>query len=329
MKGLYSEAMLSRIVELQRWPVILQLHGFRVPFYSEVLRLLDTRKNWRVVSIGHGLVRPPLCEVFGMHRPMTYVCLLVEHWKLRRALAKVDVMTEQTTSALADFRRVYRGRIEQITMGCDFGFWTPVPSRETRLEVRGELGIGAGTTVFFASGNFIPRKQLEELVRVFRACQSREDWFLLVAGHGDRPNTERLVSEIEPLVTAGKAMLHPYVEGPALRKLYWASDAYVSVATDEGGPVSVMKAMACGLPVLSTPVGETSERMRLHGAGKFIPVSRFDEWKVAIEEILDKGMPPVLNRAIAQAAYDWPQVAGRFIAVYDDLCKDYFSSRAG
>ena len=36
MKGLYSEARLSRIMELLRWQSILQLHGFRVPFYSEV-----------------------------------------------------------------------------------------------------------------------------------------------------------------------------------------------------------------------------------------------------------------------------------------------------
>ena len=35
-KGFYSEAMLSRIMELKQWLAILQLHGFRVTFYGEV-----------------------------------------------------------------------------------------------------------------------------------------------------------------------------------------------------------------------------------------------------------------------------------------------------
>lgn len=90
-----------------------------------------------------------------------------------------------------------------------------------------------------------------------------------------------------------------------------------------------MKAMACGLSVLSTPVGETSERMRRYGAGKFIPVGRDDEWHVAIEEILDGRMPLSLDRAIAEEAYGWPQVARRFLSVYEDLYKQYFSSQVG
>ena len=57
---------------------------------------------------------------------------------------------------------------------------------------------------------------------------------------------------------------------------------------------------------------------------RFIPVHQYDEWQVVIDEILDKGLPPALERKIARDAYDWPQVARRFLAVYEDLCADYF-----
>jgi glycosyltransferase involved in cell wall biosynthesis len=115
--------------------------------------------------------------------------------------------------------------------------------------------------------------------------------------------------------------LHPFVTGEGLRDIYWASDLYVSVATDEGGPVSVMKAIACGLPVLSTPVGETAGRMKKYGVGKFVPVTKYDEWAKAILKILDKKIPRALDIKIARDAYDWPNVAKRFIRVYDDLIK--------
>lgn len=319
VKGIYSETMLSRLAELQRRPAILQLHGFRVPFFSKILRRWVSGDSCRLVVIGHGLARTPISELFGLHRPMTYMCLLVEHWRLRRALTGVDMMSEQTTSALEDLRRVYRGRVERITMGCDFGFWTPPPSDVMRQAARGELGISAGKTVFFASGNYIPRKQFGELVEVFKRLEQCGDWFLLLAGHGDPANTGRLAAEIEPLVKAGKAMMHPYVEGPALRNLYWASHVFVSVATDEAGPVSVMKAMACGVPVVTTPVGATYELMAAHGVGAIVPTRGYLEWVKSIKTILDEGPPQAIDVQTARDSFDWTVVAARVSRIYDEL----------
>jgi glycosyltransferase involved in cell wall biosynthesis len=317
--GLASPAMLARIAELQHRPSILQLHGFRTPFYAEVLGLLSPRCPCRVVVMGHGLARTPIGELFEVHRPLTYLCLVAEQWKLRRMLRKVDVMSEYTTGALADLRRVYGGRLERIPMGCDFDFWTPVPSAGVRRRVRDELGIGAARTVFFASGNYIPRKQLDRLVDSFRTLERRDDWFLLLAGHGDRANTERLAAAAAPLIAAGKALMHPYVEGAALRNLYWAADVYVSVATDEGGPVSVMKAMACGLPVVTTPVGLTWELMVAQGVGVVVPAGDYAAWTRAFTRILEKGAPPALDLAVARRTFDWAVVAGRVAAIYAEL----------
>jgi len=317
--GLYSASLLAEITDLRDRPAVLQLHGFRVPFYEEVLGSLGRRRRCHVVVMSHGVARTPLGELFGVHRPLTYLCLAVELWKLRRMLRKVDVMSEYTTAALADFRRVYGGRIERITMGCDFDFWTPVPSADVRQRVRDELGIGAARTVFFASGNYVPRKQLDRLVDSFRTLERRDDWFLVLAGHGDRANTERLAAAAAPLVEAGKALMHPYVEGAALRNLYWAADVYVSVATDEGGPVSVMKAMACGLPVVTTPVGITWELMAARGVGIVVPAGDYAAWTRAFTRILERGAPPALDLAVARRTFDWAVIAGRVAAIYAEL----------
>jgi glycosyltransferase involved in cell wall biosynthesis len=61
--------------------------------------------------------------------------------------------------------------------------------------------------------------------------------------------------------------------------------------------------------------------MKKYGAGKFVPIKNYAKWTEAIIEMLDKKMPKALDIKIARDVYDWPNVAKRFISVYDDLIK--------
>jgi glycosyltransferase involved in cell wall biosynthesis len=326
-KSFFSKPMISRLKTLQSDKMVLMLynsHGFNVPFFNEILKAFGPAKKFPIFFRGGGMFKVPISEVLGLHRPLTYLCLMVEYFRLRKLVRYVDVVSEQSESALSEAGKVYNGRIEKLTMACDFNFWIPFPSLKSKESIRKKLNIPQEKTVFFASGNFVLRKQLDRLIEAFCSIINRDDFFLVIAGHGDKANTDLITSLAAPLIKQNKCILHPYVTGKELRSIYWASDIYVSVATGEGGPVSVMKAMACGLPILSTPVGETSDRMKKYGVGKFVPVKNYDEWIKAVLEILDKGIPKVLDIRIARDAYDWPNVAKRFINVYRDLCNNYY-----
>ncbi len=326
-KSFFSKPMISRLKTLQSDKMVLMLynsHGFNVPFFNKILKIFGPAKKFPIFFRGGGMFKVPISEVLGLHRPLTYLCLMVEYFRLRKLVRYVDVVSEQSESALSEARKVYNGRIERLTMACDFNFWIPVPSLELKESIRKKLNIPQEKTVFFASGNFVLRKQLDKLIEVFCSIIKYDDFFLVIAGHGDKANTDLITSLAAPLIKQNKCILHSYVTGKELRSIYWASDIYVSVATGEGGPVSVMKAMACGLPILSTPVGETSDRMKKYGVGKFVPVKNYDEWVKAVLEILDKGMPKALDIRIVRDVYDWPNVAKRFINVYRDLCNDYY-----
>jgi len=329
-KGFFSEEMISYIKNLQNNPVILMLYGtygLRIPFYIEILRIFGPVKKFPIFFRSGGMFKAPISELIELHRPSTYLCLLVEHFRLKKFVRYVDVISEQSESALREVKKVFNGRIEKLTMGCDFDFWVPVALTEIKKSIQNKLSIPEDKLVFFASGNFLPRKQLDKLLKTFDSIQDRNDFFLIVAGHGDEKNTNLLAALAKPLIKQKKVLMHPYIEGEKLRDIYWASDIYVSVATDEGGPVSVMKAMACGLPILSTPVGETADIMEKYGCGRFIPVNNYSEWTTAILEILDKKIPKILDRKIAKEAYDWPNVAKRFIHVFDDLIFQYYGIR--
>lgn len=329
-KGIFSKPMISRLKEIEN-NMILMLYGtygFRVPFYGEILRVFGPAKKFPIFLRSGGMFRSPIREMLEFHRPLTYLDLLFEHVRLKKLIhhTGIDVISEQSESALKEVRKVYDGRIEKLTMGCDFDFWVPVPSMELKKSVRNKLNIPQGKLVFFASGNFVSRKQLDKLLEVFRGIRGRDDFFVIIAGHGDESNTSLLVTLIEPLVNQKTAVFHPFVTGDELRDIYWASDIYVSVATDEGGPVSVMKAIACGLPILSTPVGETADKMKKHGVGRFVPVKDYGEWAKAIVDILNGNPPKPLDIRIAREAYDWSNVAKRFVRVYDDLISTYYKT---
>ncbi len=321
-KGFFSEEMILHLKESQNSPMILKFYstyGLKSPFYCEILTIFGTTKKFPIFFLGLGMFKAPVSEMLEMHRPLTYLNLMLEHCRMKKLLRYVDVTTELADSALRDVRKVYSGRIEKLTMWCDFDFWVPIPSEALKVSIRDRLNIPQGKKVFLASGNFIPRKQFDRLIEVFKNFQHRDDFFLIIAGHGEDTYTSMLTSLVAPLIKQGKAMLHPYVREERLRDLYWASDLYISVATDEGGPVTVMEAMGCGLPVLSTPVGETAERMKKHSVGKFVPVKNYNEWTVAIESLLTNGMPKALDIHIARSAYHWGNVAKQFIRVYRDL----------
>lgn len=323
--GIYSGAIIEKLNSLKNDYIILQMHGFRVPFYSEILKRLGPQKKFPVVLTGHGMSVAPISELFSVHRPLTYLCLIAEQLKLRTNLSYVDIISQQADYALKEIKKVYNGRVEKLTMGCDFDFWVPVPSVEVKNSIRKNIHVSPEKTVFLATGNFVPIKQLDRLIEVFCRISNRNDFHLIIAGHGDNTNTNLLHSLAKPLIVQKKVTLHAYVRGERLRDLYWASDVYVSTSTDEGSSVSVMQAMACELPVVTTPVGETTETMKRHCVGRFIPIRGYAVWADVAVDILNNGVHKAIGREIARTRYDWPNVARSFIRLYDGLVSTCYS----
>ena len=319
--GLYSEPVLRRLGALRDRRILLVLHGFRVPFYGALLERLGPDRSWPILLVGHGMCTVPSTELRGLHWPLTYLDLALEHRRLRRELRWVDAVTAQCTYAAREISKVYRGPIERLTMGCDFDFWRPVPDNDVKRVLRAERGIGPSTLVLFASGNFVPLKQFDRLIESVDQIRAGADVLLVLAGHGDARHTGALAALVGRLRHPERVLIHPYVTGERLRELYWIADVYVSTSTAEGSSVAVMKAMACGLPVLTTPVGETWERMRARGVGAVIPVRDYAQWTRAIEEILAGAMPPALDQAAAQTAYDCSHVATRFVRLAEGLLR--------
>lgn len=329
-EALFSEAILRELAALGGERVILMLggaYGFHAPFFRAILASSGPAKRYPIFLRSDGMFSHPLLEFPALHKPLTYLSLLLEHFEVKRLLSYADVITEQSDGGLEAVRAVYGGRMERLGMGCDFGFWRP-PAPAERAAARKRLGVEEGKKVFFASGNFLARKQLDRLAAVFGSLPDTGPAFLLVAGQGPENSVAELQRLMEPVAARGAGALLRYAEGEALRELYWASDIYVSSAADEGGPVSVMKAMACGLPVMATAAGDTADFMRSLPAGRLLPPKDYGAWRSAIEAVLSGDMPPPVDLAAARARYDWSNVAAKCADILDEISRPYFKERA-
>ena len=151
-----------------------------------------------------------------------------------------------------DHRRAqtfHAGRTEMVNgVGIDLSRFTEATA-EQKAEVRRELGLQAGDTFAFTVGNVIPRKNQAVLIRAAKALND-PSFHLFIAGDGP------LEGELKAL--AKELGIEKQVHLLGFRRdvfrLSSAADIFLFSSRQEGLSVSVMEAMACGLPIVASGI---------------------------------------------------------------------------
>jgi glycosyltransferase involved in cell wall biosynthesis len=131
-----------------------------------------------------------------------------------------------------------------------------------RMEIRRELKLPESRTILFTVRNLVPRMGLEHLLDAMTMLgEGRQNLLLLIGGEG------QLRSRLEELVRSkgleDSVQLLGFVPEEQLAKYYQASDLVVMPTLQlEGFGLVTVEAMACGTPVMGTPVGAIPEVLR-------------------------------------------------------------------
>ncbi|OGN28151.1 MAG: hypothetical protein A3A33_02240 [Candidatus Yanofskybacteria bacterium RIFCSPLOWO2_01_FULL_49_25] len=122
-----------------------------------------------------------------------------------------------------------------------------VPSAQERDAARKEFGL-VGPTFVYAGGLF-PQKNLDVLVRAMgHAVKQDPSITLMLPGHGsERSRLENIATEFSVLP---RVRFLGTLEKPALARLFQAGDVFVIASTSETQNMSLIQAMACGLPAI-------------------------------------------------------------------------------
>lgn len=166
----------------------------------------------------------------------------------RYALRKAEVVigdcraVREKVRALAD---VPDERIVTYPWGIDLQTFYPRPSS---LDLRERLGWGR-SRVFLSTRSWEPAYRIDALVAAFhRVAERRRDARLLLLGDGSMAPQIRTM--VEEGGVADRIHLAGQVPQSALPDYYNLADLYVSSVPSDGTSISLLEAMACGLPVI-------------------------------------------------------------------------------
>jgi glycosyltransferase involved in cell wall biosynthesis len=123
-------------------------------------------------------------------------------------------------------------------------------------------------------GRLVPNKGLVRLVDALGALDERgRPASVLFVGKG--PLRKTLEERLKKRKLSARARFVEWVESPAeLAEIYRRSRLVVCASTCEGGPRFTVEGMACGTPVVSTPVGVMSEMLSDSSCGRLVGFDR-------------------------------------------------------
>ena len=168
--------------------------------------------------------------------------------------------------------------------------------------------------------NMEPLYNVECTLRAFHGVQAQcPDASLTLVGSGSElPRLRALASSLglRNVVFAGR------VAPGAIARYYTSHDIYIQSPEIDNMPLSVLEAFASGLPVVSTDVGGMPAILSHGEHGLLAPSGDAPALAAHVLRLLadsDRARTMAEKAHGTLAAYSWPQVRSRWLAVYDSV----------
>lgn len=200
-------------------------------------------------------------------------------------------------------------RIRAIPNGCDASIFHPA----SQSSARQALGLDADIELVVYAGRLVPEKGLRELCEAVALLQPARPR-LRVALIGEGPMRQELESRLAAM--PGAPVLLVGAQSP-LEVARWmqASDLVTLPSYSEGHPNVLVEALACGRPVLATPVGGVPEVVDTP-CGVLVPARDAPALATGLVAVLEREWD---HAALARRfSRDWRQVAQETLAACEE-----------
>lgn len=210
-------------------------------------------------------------------------------------------------------------RVVQLPWGIRKGLFTP---DGTRLEAQ-EFAHEPGTCVFISTRSWEPLYGIDVLLEAFRlAHQVESSLRLLLLGHGS--GAARVAEFIRAHGLESVIRIPGRFERNDMPKWFRAADVYVSCSRSDGTSISLLEAMATGLPVVVTDLPSNREWviegengwLAANGNAKEFANGLLRAARLRPEE---RKLFAERNQRIVQDRADWDRNFPRLLEMYEQL----------
>ena len=234
------------------------------------------------------------------------------NWYRRIATGRTHsfVVPSQTLETIAlDVWKQPRARVQRIPNGIDTKAFAkpPKPGAIRLVKREGERWIGT-------LAGLRPVKQLDQLVA---ACaELPENWHLVILGDG--PEREAIQAAADALEVSHRVHLPGAIEDPV--SVIGLFDVFALSSKSEQFPVSVVEAMAAGLPVAAPNVGDVKAMVSEANRSFISPAGSTDALAAMLSELAaNEGLRKeigAVNQAKAREQFDEKQMIEAYRSLY-------------
>ncbi|UCG70802.1 MAG: glycosyltransferase family 4 protein [Thermoplasmata archaeon] len=274
---------------------------------------LFSRKNPKVCTL-HGI--PSL----GIKTRKNAIILGIYDILERSALTHIDKLIAVNQSTKDYFISKYprlKSKISVIPVGIDLEMFKP----KDKNKVRNKYGFAADESIILFIGRLSQEKGLDLLLRGFSDLKHElPKARLILVGEG--PEGEKIRKTVEDQNIEGVTLMKP-LKHEKIPEIINCADTLALCSLYEGMPTVVLEALACGVPVVSTDVGDVKKVVKDDITGQLIKDRSPDSIKNAILNVMRDGRESYNDNCIAVARqYSWEKVSEKIVALYTQVEKN-------
>jgi len=291
-------------------PDIVHCHGLLSPLAQEALLLKRSHRYKVVGDLITGI--SPLTSIFLPK--LNFISSLWFSKKVDAFFACNKAVEKFLIKALG----VSPSKLHFIPLGADVELFKP--DHGQREKTRKFLGLLPGDVVAIYTGKFLPSKRIHDLLV---ASKSVIEWYnnfkLVLVGDGPLSYKERLESLIKKLRIENNTLMVKVVHRTKLSNFYNAADFAVWPGSFS---ISIIEAMACGLPIIIAKSDWTSHYLENENGYSFIAGDIPTLSSLLLTLVGDEEMRRLLgrrSRKLVEDKFNWDIIAKQYGEVYESV----------
>ncbi len=201
------------------------------------------------------------------------------------ALQNANAVTTNASELAKKATAFIDREIHLIPNGIDTGHFKPVGRNEVLAEA---LGVESRRSkVIGFVGELREKKGLTTLLTGYAQTNKRMPTTLLIVGEIREGEDKKLFDEFQLSNPENQIIVTGHVPHKDLPAYYCLMDVFIHPSLRDGMPNAVLEAMACGVPVIATPVGGVLDVLEDGVNGRTIPVNDAEMLAKVTEELLN------------------------------------------